>query len=103
MHIENIHATTLYFGNALCKNNIGPPANPYKYLNLYFRPRKISAYFKAIPRHAIIHIHNRTPGPPICTARAVVAIFPIPTQPPRAVKNIFIGFMPLNLSFIFFF
>ena len=93
----------LYLGNAFCKNNIGPPENPYRYLNLYFIPKKISAYFKEIPRPAITHIHNKTPGPPICVAKVVVAMFPIPTQPPSAVKNIFMGFIPLECFLAFFF
>jgi hypothetical protein len=56
-----------------------------------------------MPKIAIIHIHNKTPGPPIFVAKAVVAMLPIPTQPPKAVKNILIGLMPLMSSSEFFF
>ena len=45
---------------------IGPPAVfPCESVSLYSTARVHSAYFKAVPKKAVIHIQNNAPGPPI--------------------------------------
>ena len=44
---------------------IGPPAvNPCEFISRYLTERVHSAYFRVVPKNAVIHIQKSAPGPP---------------------------------------
>ncbi|CRI74695.1 Uncharacterised protein [Chlamydia trachomatis] len=62
---------------------IGPPIYSWdSFWNWrYLHPRKAPAYWTIAAKRVTIHIQSNAPGPPLATAIAIPAIFPVPKFP----------------------
>src|SRR3990167_1854020 len=65
---------------------IGPLAmSPALLVVRYFTASRASAYFVAIPKTPVSHIHKTAPGPPEAMAVATPTMLPVPIVAARAV------------------
>lgn len=64
-----------------------PKISSFESFILYFKARKVSAYFVDIPKIPVIHIQKIAPGPPAAMAVPTPIIFPVPKVADKAVHK----------------